>query len=107
MTSFEDGPAKDQTLMLRRAARFLRVVQSHDGKFDALDQPYDMPRPTETLYAYEIVARPVMTHLRMSKPGVSGFYPMARYRLVPEQPSQNVMRYDWQKWCESQPAREI
>lgn len=48
MTRFTDGPAQGLVLMLRRAARFLRVV--HDGKkFDALDQLNDRPRPEERI----------------------------------------------------------
>jgi len=53
MTTFEDGPAKGQHLSLQRAPKFLRVVED-GGKWDALDQPTDEPRPGETLYAYRI-----------------------------------------------------
>ena len=37
MTTFQDGPAKGMTLMLKRTPVYLRVVCSL-GKVDALDQ---------------------------------------------------------------------
>jgi|ERR1051325_882218 hypothetical protein len=109
MTSFEDGPAKGQHLMLKRAARFLRVVEA-DGKWDALDQPDDRPRPKEKLYAYEITARPGWCHLNCGRRGGgSGFYPIATYRLVKTQPADAEMRSAeaWSRWCESQPANPL
>jgi hypothetical protein len=43
MTTFENGPAHDAKLMLRRSPYFLRVT--YDGtKYDALDQLEDTPR---------------------------------------------------------------
>jgi len=62
MTTFKDGPAKGQTLMLRRAQMFLRVVQDPKGTWDALDQPDDTPKPEERLYAYRIDGQPAMAH---------------------------------------------
>lgn len=100
MTTFEDGPAKGQHLMLKRAARFLRVVEA-DGKWDALDHPDDTPNPNEKLYAYEITSQPGMCHIHRGG-GRGGFYPIATYRLVAYQPSDSDMRTVkcWQKWCE-------
>lgn len=46
MTTFIDGPAKGQTLMLRRNPVYL-IVTEENGKFDALDQLEDAPKPTE------------------------------------------------------------
>jgi hypothetical protein len=102
MTHFLDGPAKGQHLMLKRAVRFLRVTESR-GKWDALDQPADEPRPDERLYAYEIAGEVGMCHIRASG-GRSGFYPIAEYRVVPVQPLDPVMRNtnEWAHWCESQ-----
>jgi len=103
MTSFEDGPAKGQHLMLKRAARFLRVVEAN-GKWDALDQPTDTPQPKEKLYAYEITSKPGMCHINAGRGG-SGFYPIATYRLVKTQPADAEMRTAeaWSRWCEAQP----
>ena len=99
MTTFQDGPAKGQTLMLRRAARFLRVVEQ-GGKFDALDQISDKPQPLEKIYAYEIVGTAGMCHIRRT--GGCGFYAMANYKLVEPQPSDAEMRETkaWHDWCE-------
>ncbi len=103
MTTFEDGPAKGQHLMLKRAARFLRVVEAN-GKWDALDQLFDTPEPTETLYAYEIIGPPGMCHLNCGRDGGS-WYPIATYRFVKVQPADAEMRSTeaWGKWCEQQP----
>lgn len=107
MTTFEDGPAKGQHLMLRRAARFLRVTEVA-GKFDALDQPHDTPLSDEKLYAYEITAKPGMCHIRSGKQGASGFYPIASYRFCSVQPTDKQMRSVmlWSEWCQLQPKRE-
>lgn len=102
MTTFQDGPAKGQHLMLKRAARFLRVVES-SGKWDALDRLDDEPRPDEKIYAYEIVSKPGMCHINAGK-GQGGFYPLATYKFVTNQPTDAEMRaYEsWLKWCEQQ-----
>lgn len=99
MTTFDDGPAKGQHLMLHRAARFLRVTRAGD-KFDALDQLTDRPAPEETLYAYEISEPPAHCHIRASG-GRGGFYPIARYHIVEHQPTDAEMRDEklWDIWC--------
>lgn len=101
MTAFEDGPAKGKHLMLKRCARFLRVVEAADGTFDALDQPDDMPRADEKLYAYEITGEPAMCHINRGG-GRGGFYPIAIYRFVKSQPLDPQMRQSaaWREWCE-------
>ena len=103
MTTFEDGPAKGQHLMLKCAARFLRVVEAN-GTWDALDQPTDTPRPEEKLYAYEIAGQPGMCHLNCGR-GRGGWYPIASYRFVKDQPPDAEMRSAeaWSRWCELQP----
>lgn len=100
MTTFQDGPAKGQTLMLKRAARFLRVVEA-DGKFDAIDQPDDKPAPNEKLYAYTVVGEVGHCHIRAGR-GRGGFYPIATYKLVESQPTDAEMRdiASWHAWCE-------
>lgn len=104
MTRFIDGPAKGQKLMLKRAAFFMRVVEEN-GKWDALDQPGDSPRPGEKLYAYKVQGEVGMCHINMGSKG-GGFYPMAEYRMVDPQPSDAEMReYSaWVAWCERQPG---
>lgn len=104
MTTFQDGPAKGQHLMLKRHAKFLRVVVA-DGKWDALDQPEDTPQPNETLYAYVVVGEIGMCHINRGG-GRGGFYAIANYRFVPIQPDQETMRDSsrWQAWCHANAA---
>lgn len=96
-----------QTLMLHRAAYFLRVTEA-GGKFDALDQPADEPMPGEKLYAYVVMEMPLLCHIRASG-GRGGMYPMATYRLCDPQPPDATMRDNatWRKWAESQPLPQI
>lgn len=107
MTTFHDGPAQGQTLMLRRAVCYLRVVVSRDGHWDALDQPDDTVGADETVYAYLIIMnpRPSMIHIRAAK-GRGGFFTIAKYRFCLDQPSQEVMRDEqrWGEWCRSDHA---
>jgi hypothetical protein len=63
MTTFEDGPAKGQTLMLQRAPLFLRVVIDPSGKVDALDQLTDKPASNEKIFAYVLTAEPGRFHI--------------------------------------------
>jgi hypothetical protein len=99
MTKFTNGPAQGQTLMLKRAPVFLRVVEK-GGKIDALDQLSDIPEPDENLMAYTLSERPAMAFIDGTK--CKGAYPIASYHLVPDQPVDAVMRDDknWGKWCE-------
>lgn len=100
MTHFQDGPAKDQHLMLKRAPRFLRVVEQ-DGQWDALDQITDTPRPREKVHAYEIVGVPGMCHVNIAG-GRGGMFVAALYAHCPVQPSDAEMRgiENWRAWCE-------
>lgn len=100
MTNLIDGPAHGKRLMLRRCARFLRVVINSKGEIDALDQPTDTPAKDETIYAYEITEKPGHMHIRCGgkSKGASGFYPIADYRYIPEQPSQIIMERAWDTW---------
>lgn len=103
MTTFLDGPAAGQTLMLRRAPMFLRVTAAH-GAFDALDQLEDKPRPEEYVYVYKITGNPGRVHINRGKQG-SGWYTMAEYKIVPVQPGQDVLKHadNWHNWVMSQP----
>ncbi len=96
MTSFLDGPAQGQSLMLKRCPIFLRVVVDGGGKWDALDQPEDRPRPGEQLFAYRIEGEPSMCHVRRTG-GRGGFYAMGQYRFILDQPEDAMMR-DNQAW---------
>lgn len=99
MTKFIDGPAKGQTLMLKRAPKFLRVCLSV-GTFDALDQLEDSPKANEKLVAYMIKEYRGTCHV-LIRPRGSGFYTMADYVVVPVQPEDSKMRTleAWRAWC--------
>lgn len=98
MVSFIDGPAAGKVLMLRRAPKFLRVVESH-GQWDALDQLHDTPQPEETLHVYQLKGKVMNCHVKMRKGG--GWFVMARYELCLEQADESSMRENaaWQAWC--------
>lgn len=98
MTTFLDGPAERQGLSLKRAPRFLRVVQAAEG-WDALDQLDDTAAPHEKLFAYEIAGPPMRCFVR---PG--GLRMIANYSLVKEQPTDSQMRDNssWRDWCLAQ-----
>lgn len=102
MTTLIDGPAAAKRLMLRRCARFLRVVVNAKGEIDALDQPDDKPAADETIYAYEVVGKPGAVHLNTRGQPGGGFYPIAEYKFITEQPPQAVMmnRREWFDWTE-------
>jgi hypothetical protein len=104
VSQFLDGPAADQSLMLRRAPFFLRVVQSRNGTWDALDQIDDEPKATEKLFVYVRVGGFTEMHLcaRGGGKSAAGWYQLANYRLHEEQPDDATMRSRerWQAWCQ-------
>lgn len=108
MVTFNDGPAAGKQVMLRSVPDFLRAVEC-DGQWDALDQPKDVPKPGETIYAYRRVGDVRQVHLRSSKPGSSGYYAMAEYALVSEQPLERTMRdrSAWETWCRIRKGVEV
>lgn len=108
MTTFEDGPAKGQRLMLHRAPIFLRVTEK-GGKFDALDQVDDTPRPDEMLYAYQLAERPGHCHINTGRKPGGGFYPVAKYRMIVPQPllEEMLTREAWVKWVERNKEKAI
>ena len=99
MTFFEDGPAKGQNLMLKRAPRFLRIVEAC-GKWDALDQLDDKPEPREKIFAYERSGERGTVHINQGS-GRGGWYTIAAYRVLADQPDDTVMRNNerWRQWC--------
>lgn len=106
MIHLVDGPAKGQNLMLRRAPFLLRVTE-HKGTFDALDLVEDEPFPGESVHAYVQVSKPSWCHLRIAKPGRSGFYMIADYKFIEPQPTAAEMdnRPAWEKWCNDNAGR--
>ncbi len=96
-TTFIDGPAKGQRLLLRRAVTFIRVTEK-GGIWDALDQPEDSPIPDETLYAYRVAHFKGMCHMNFGR-GRGGFYAIIDYKFCDPQPGESIMR-DATKWSE-------
>ena len=94
-------------LSLERAPRFLRFVMvgSKWETLDALDQPDDAPTPEEKCYAAEQVDSSNV-HLSCRSPEgrrYGRWEKTATYKLVDDQPAQEVMRdwEQWAKWCEA------
>lgn len=107
MTTFQDGPAKGKTLMLKRAPVFLRVTELL-GEIDGLDQLTDEPEPGETLHAYVLTEKPGHMHLNTGRKPGGGFFPIAVYKLVADQPNQSTMKETgaWQAWTRRQECPE-
>ncbi len=107
MTRFLDGPAQGQTTMLKRAPLYLRVVIDPEGKVDALDQPEDTPHAAERLYAYKHNGEVSSVHLNCRGKRGSGFYTVADYSLIADQPSDETMRDTslWHAWVVQHNAR--
>lgn len=101
MTTFLDGPARGHHLNLHRTPKFLRVTEL-DGKFDALDQLYDVPLPEEKIYAYQIEGQPGWYHINAGQ-GKGGFFKIGEYRLCDPQPAEEDLRSRprWRVWCEN------
>lgn len=110
MTTFLDGPAKGQTLQLRRAPVYMRVTELL-GTWNALDQLTDEWEPGEALYAYVLAEKPGAMHLLVRGPERhrGGFWPIAKYRLCPEQPPEEIMRDNekWRAWTNTQPRPDF
>ena len=100
MTTFIDGPAQGQILMLRRAPRFLRVVEK-GGKFNALDQVDDKPAADEKIHVYEIQGQPGYVHLNTGRKPGGGVFRPAPYALCSSQPNDEQARDTvlWRGWC--------
>lgn len=109
MTTFEDGPAAGQTLMLRRSPLFLRVVTdpTNKNRIDALDQIDDNPGEFENPTAYVRVGKPIFAFVDFAgkAKSLSGAWPIAKYVVLPEsdQPPEEVLRDSarWQRWCKA------
>lgn len=85
-------------MMLKRTPIILRVTE-FGGKFDALNELDDRPLPQEKLYAYTIAEHRGMAFIDGAK--CRGCFGMAKYKLMPVQPTDAQMRDDtlWHDWC--------
>lgn len=89
MTTFIDGPAKGQKLLLRHAPAVLTVVVNSRNKWDALDQPDDEVRPDELTFTYDRVGEAGMVHVNFGRRR-GGFYALAQYKWRPDVQSPNA-----------------
>ena len=106
MLTFLDGPAKGKAdgLCIRRCPRFLRVVVSERGEWDALDLIEDRVRYGETVYVYQLVENHGTIHLRRSDShghNASGRFVRATWRLVDPQPDREIVTSNklWAQWA--------
>lgn len=110
MSKFHDGPANGQTLLLGRAPRFLRVVETA-GKFDALDQLTDEPTEQEAIHVYEIQTEPIVAFVDGTDPVTGRRFgrrvEIADYAWMPDQPADHDVRTTeaWQAWVTATAAR--
>lgn len=108
MTTFRDGPAKGQTLMLKRSPIYLRVTELL-GTWNALDQLADVWEPGEALYCYRLAEKPGYMHVNTGRRPGGGSYPLSSYELVAEQPPAETMKDNalWREWTNKQPRPEF
>jgi hypothetical protein len=104
MTTFIDGPAKEQCLMLRRSPVLMRVTEeilpeSGKHKWDALNELTDRPLPHERLYAYTMAEFRGSAFIVSSK--FHGRVNLVSYKLTKTQPTDAEMRDEmlWHNWC--------
>lgn len=112
MLSFEGGPAAGTVLACKRAPQFLRLVQSESGEWDALDQLNDEPEAGEKIVVYVLVSYKGQVHICSRTKGndTSGWYAWASYKVVAEQPGDDIARdtAKWREWCvDAQKASEV
>ncbi len=108
MVKFIDGPLDGVSLCLRRAPLFIRATVGNGCVFDALDQHSDEPGDDEQLYAYRRIGDAGSVHVNGGRRSVNGWYALATYRIVPEQPSDITMRNakEWQRWTIARATQE-
>jgi hypothetical protein len=102
--SFLGGPAAGESLTVKRAPLFLRVVFSTirkpGNRWDALDQPTDTPQANETIHVYVRKGKASTIFWKGTK-GNSGAFAHAQYAYLEKPPSEDVLRdtEKWQAWC--------
>lgn len=96
-------------LSLYRTPKYLRFVMAGADwdTLDALDQLDDTPREGEQVMAAALGKRGSVHVCRRGKGQKSSWHRTATYHLLPEQPSQEVLRNtaQWQAWCLAQEVK--
>jgi hypothetical protein len=75
--------------------------------WDALNEREDVARPNEKLHAYILAAEPAIMHISRRPRSQSGWFVIAEYHYLPEQPDDATMRDNakWAAWCEANKQR--
>lgn len=100
MTTFKDGPAQGQTLMLITTPIFLRVTEQN-GKWDALNIKGDKALPAEKLHAYLLVEHRGSAFVDGKR--CRGRFPLVTYAYIEAQPGDHIMRDNeaWVRWVQT------
>lgn len=103
MVRFQNGPARQKVLALKRAPIFLRVVVDREtGGIDALDQLDDMPRQTEDIHVYRRVGE-AGNAIACSRAKGCRHMAVADYELYLRNPPDEVRDIEnWEKWCDKE-----
>lgn len=106
MITFRLGPAAGKYLDLLRAPLLLRVVIDRDGTVDALDQPDDQAKPTETIHVYARVGEVIGRGFACSRGRGCRPVVIAEYVHCLSQPDDADARDNarWQAWAEKAAA---
>ena len=98
----DDGPARHEGFFCRRAPRYVRVVKhAMTGRWDMLDQLEDEPEPDEIVHVYRRDGGVGVMFACGRGSGVTGRWPAARYRWMPEVVGEEVRDIaSWRAWCQ-------
>ena len=102
---FRDGPATAAFLEVVRAPKFLRVVRTLAGRWDALDQLEDLAREDEEIIVYRLLDTAGTMHVDRVDPRtrrrIGTWHRIATYELNQVQPDQATARDTerWRAWC--------
>jgi hypothetical protein len=102
VSTFHGGIADGKSVSLHRAPILLRVVIGAHGEVDALDQPEDTPKLSESVQLYQLTREPTVMHICCRPRSASGWYADGDYRLCPLQPDQATLRDNvaFFSWCD-------
>jgi len=107
-----DFPTFRGPIMLERAPKFLRFICAgllSSGKWDALDQLDDVPKPDEQVFAARL-HREGTVHIDrvVKRKKVGEWIKTADYRMIDDGPPEAVLRDNdaWRAWCIERNAAE-
>ncbi len=99
MCKLLDGPGRGTTFCVSRCPVFLRVVKSHRGIWDVLNELEDEPKPEEEIFPYQRVTQPYGAFIDGT--GQHFYMGMADYQFINELVPDSTLRDTvlWQGWC--------